>query len=77
VISNNVYNQWFYAGSSSSEVGVVMAAMSHDGLVTVDNGGCVRLWQTALFYLDQSLKSWRRLIGEGEKELKVRLYRVK
>ncbi|ELU02005.1 hypothetical protein CAPTEDRAFT_192877 [Capitella teleta] len=71
VMSNHVYNQWFYSGASSAEVGVVMAGMSHDGLVTVDNGGCVRTWQTALFYLDQSLKSWRNLIGEGEKELKV------
>ena len=71
VINNSVYNQWYYAGCPSTEVGVVMAPMSHDGLVTVDNGGCVRQWQTALFYLDQSLKQWRGLIGEGEKELKV------
>ena len=46
--------------------------MSNDGLVTVDSGGCVRLWETALFNLDKSLKDWRSLLGEdGEKNLEV------
>ncbi len=40
--------------------------MSNDGLVTVDSGGCVRLWETALASLDESMAQWRGLIGQGD-----------
>ena len=46
--------------------------MSHDGVVTVDGGGCVRLWETALMNLDKSLRGWRSLLGEAsDKPLQV------
>ena len=51
---------------------VCLAAMSNDGLVTVDAAGNVRLWETALFNLDKSIGKWRDLIGGGmQEELKV------
>ena len=40
--------------------------MSNDGIVTVDSGGCVRLWETALASLDQSIEKWRGLIGKSD-----------
>ena len=43
-----------------------MSGMSNDGIVTVDSGGCVRLWETALASLDQSIEKWRGLIGKSE-----------
>ena len=47
--------------------------MSNDGLVTVDSGGCVRLWETALAALDESMSQWRGLIGQGDsRPLQVR-----
>jgi len=42
-----------------------MAGMSNDSLVTVDSGGCVRLWETAVFNLTKSLSQWRTLIGDA------------
>ncbi len=65
-MNRNDYNQWFFANSS---VNIVMADMSNDGLVTVDSGGCVRLWETAAVNLEKSIMEWRRLIGgKGEYE---------
>ena len=57
------YSQWY---SSGSDVNMVMAGMSNDGLVTVDGGGCVRLWETAVYFLQKSMEQWRSLIGEGD-----------
>ncbi len=46
--------------------------MSNDGVVTVDSGGCVRLWEMSLASIDQSIEKWRGLIGKGDGEpLKV------
>ena len=67
-LTQSVYNQWidwYSAGSGSSYVTVLMAAMSNDALVTVDSGGCVRLWETAIFNLTKSLSQWRSMIGEA------------
>ena len=51
---------------------IVMANMSHDGIVTVDGGGCVRLWETSLMNLDRSLRGWRSLLGGAtDKPLQV------
>jgi hypothetical protein len=38
--------------------------MSNDGLVTVDNAGTVRLWETGTANLEKSLLEWRRMIGD-------------
>jgi len=70
-----VYNQWYYAGIDTSHAGVLMAGMSNDGLVTVDSGGTVRLWETAVFNLTKSLSQWRSLIGDAslQQNLQVQL----
>ncbi len=55
-----------------ADVNVFMAPMSNDGLVTVDIGGCVRLWETALVHLERSLGEWRNMIGyHDDKPLQV------
>jgi len=53
---------WLY---SSSQLPLYLAAGSNQGLVTVDAGGCVRLWETSLFSLEKSLMEWRQMIGSG------------
>lgn len=63
--NQSVYNQWYYAGFGSTHIAVLMAGMSNDGLVTVDGGGCVRLWETAVFNLTKSLSRWRTMIGDA------------
>jgi len=60
-----VYNQWYYSGTGSSHTGILMTATSNDGLVTVDSGGSVRLWETAAFNLTKSLSQWRAMIGDA------------
>jgi hypothetical protein len=53
---------WLY---SSSQLPLYLAAGSGQGLVTVDAGGCVRLWETSLFSLEKSLMEWKQMIGSG------------
>lgn len=43
-----------------------MAVMSNDGLVTVDSGGCVRLWEMAMYQLGDSVNKWQQMIGDGQ-----------
>ena len=51
---------------------IVMAPLSGDGLVTVDAGGRVRLWETGVGNLKRSLDEWRKLIGDDdERSLQV------
>lgn len=57
------YTSWLYDISDSS---VLMAPASNDGLVTVDTGGCIRMWETALVNIERSLEEWRRMIGHGD-----------
>ena len=73
VTNTSVYNQWYYAGIGSSNFGVLLADMSNDGVVTVDSGGGVRVWETAVFNLSRSLRQWRNMIGENDnRPLQVR-----
>ena len=37
--------------------------MSNDGVVTVDNAGTVRLWETGTASLEKSILEWRKMIG--------------
>ena len=78
VSNQSVYNQWYYAGVVTASTGVLMASMSNDGLVTVDSGGCVRLWETAVFNLTSSLSRWRTMIGDASSlhNLQVRVSSV-
>ncbi|KAG7501738.1 von Willebrand factor A domain-containing 8 [Solea senegalensis] len=57
------YTSWL---SRLSETDVVMAPLGSGGVVTVDVGGCVRLWETGLDTLQRSLMEWRNMIGSED-----------
>ncbi|PNF24075.1 hypothetical protein B7P43_G04705, partial [Cryptotermes secundus] len=63
---------WLY---SSSQLPMYLAAGSNQGLVTVDAGGCIRLWETSLFSLEKSLSEWRQMIGSERKYLQLTVER--
>uniref|UniRef100_A0A7N8XB65 von Willebrand factor A domain-containing protein 8 n=1 Tax=Mastacembelus armatus TaxID=205130 RepID=A0A7N8XB65_9TELE len=54
------YTSWL---SKVSESDVLIAALGSGGVVTVDMGGYVRLWETGLDNLQRSLMEWRNMIG--------------
>ncbi|KAG8000987.1 von Willebrand factor A domain-containing protein 8 [Nibea albiflora] len=54
------YTNWL---SKVSESDVLMAPLGSGGVVTVDMGGYVRLWETGLDTLQRSLMEWRNMIG--------------
>ncbi len=43
-----------------------MAPLDSGGVVTVDMGGYVRLWETGLDNLQRSLLEWRNMIGADD-----------
>ncbi|XP_076011540.1 von Willebrand factor A domain-containing protein 8 isoform X2 [Genypterus blacodes] len=57
------YTNWL---SKISESDVVIAGLSSGGVVTVDMGGYVRLWETGLDSLQRSLMEWRNMIGSED-----------
>ncbi|XP_060945197.1 von Willebrand factor A domain-containing protein 8 [Limanda limanda] len=54
------YTSWL---SKVSESDVVIAPLGSGGVVSVDMGGYVRLWETGLDSLQRSLLEWRTMIG--------------
>lgn len=54
------YTNWL---TKVSESDVVIAPLGSGGIVTVDMGGYVRLWETGLDSLQRSLMEWRNMIG--------------
>uniref|UniRef100_A0A8C9W2Q1 von Willebrand factor A domain-containing protein 8 n=1 Tax=Scleropages formosus TaxID=113540 RepID=A0A8C9W2Q1_SCLFO len=54
------YTAWM---SKVSNTYVVLAPMGSGGIVTVDMGGCVRIWETGLDNLQRSLLEWKSMIG--------------
>lgn len=52
---------------ANSDHDIVVAPTSDNGLVTVDAGGCVRLWETSGLSLQRSLTEWKRMIGNEDK----------
>ncbi|XP_061081457.1 von Willebrand factor A domain-containing protein 8 [Conger conger] len=54
------YTNWL---SKVSDTDVVLAPLGAAGVVTVDMGGYVRLWETGLDSLQRSLLEWRNMIG--------------
>lgn len=48
-----------------------IALKSNQDLVTVDAGGCVRLWETSLANIEQSLGAWRRMLDDGNENLQM------
>lgn len=57
------YTTWL---SKISDADALLAPLGKVGLVTVDMGGGVRLWETGLESLQQSLQEWRNMIGQED-----------
>ncbi|XP_028846499.1 von Willebrand factor A domain-containing protein 8 [Denticeps clupeoides] len=57
------YTAWI---SKVSDTDVLLAPMGSGGVVTVDMGGYVRLWETGLDSLQRSLLEWRNMIGSED-----------
>ncbi|KAG7260161.1 hypothetical protein CRUP_020892, partial [Coryphaenoides rupestris] len=49
-----------------SDSDVLLAGLGSGNVVTVDTGGCVRLWETGLDNLQRSLMEWRNMIGSED-----------
>ncbi|XP_069745676.1 von Willebrand factor A domain-containing protein 8 isoform X2 [Narcine bancroftii] len=62
-LSVSPYTQWL---SKISDTEVVIAGMGDGGVVTVDLGGHVRLWETGFDRLQRSLLEWRNMIGQQD-----------
>ncbi|XP_041921214.1 von Willebrand factor A domain-containing protein 8 isoform X1 [Alosa sapidissima] len=57
------YTAWI---SKLSDTDVLLAPLGTGGVVTVDMGGYVRLWETGLDNLQRSLMEWRGMIGSED-----------
>ncbi|XP_064030622.1 von Willebrand factor A domain-containing protein 8 isoform X3 [Pogoniulus pusillus] len=57
------YTSWL---AKISDADALLAPLGKVGLVTVDMGGGVRLWETGLESLQQSLQDWRNMIGQED-----------
>ena len=58
----SIYASW-YKQTYPDQV-LALAPMSNEGLVSVDNAGTVRLWETGVANLERSLTEWRRMVGD-------------
>ena len=56
------YTAWI---SAISDTDALLAEWDNSSVVTVDMGGRVRIWETGLERLQQSLMEWRNMIGQG------------
>ncbi|XP_011645711.1 von Willebrand factor A domain-containing protein 8 [Pogonomyrmex barbatus] len=59
--------QWLYA----KDLPLYASLTSNEGLVTIDAGGCVRLWETSITNIEKSLGAWRKMIGADEEKLQI------
>ncbi|KAL3055865.1 hypothetical protein OYC64_018546 [Pagothenia borchgrevinki] len=67
------YTGWL---SKVSESDVLLSDLGSGGVVTVDMGGYVRLWETGLDNLQRSLMEWRNMIGtEDGRPLQITIQR--
>lgn len=55
------YTSWI---SKISDNDILVASFNKTGVVTVDMGGNVRLWETNLENIQRSLQEWRTMIGQ-------------
>ncbi|KAM3607170.1 uncharacterized protein V6R79_002729 [Siganus canaliculatus] len=62
-MSVSPYTSWL---SKVSETDVLISPLGSGGVVTVDVGGYVRLWETGLDTLQRSLMEWRNMIGSED-----------
>ncbi|XP_077071835.1 von Willebrand factor A domain-containing protein 8 isoform X2 [Siphateles boraxobius] len=61
--STSPYTVWI---SKISDTDVLMAPLGSSGVVTVDMGGHIRVWETGLDNLQRSLLEWRNMIGSED-----------
>ncbi|XP_036613372.1 von Willebrand factor A domain-containing protein 8 [Trichosurus vulpecula] len=66
------YTTWL---STVSDTDALIAEWGKGGVVTVDMGGTVRLWETGLEHLQRSLMEWRNMIGQEEKAAQITINR--
>ncbi|XP_058132611.1 von Willebrand factor A domain-containing protein 8 [Dasypus novemcinctus] len=67
------YTTWL---SSITDTDALLAEWGKGGVVTVDMGGCVRLWETGLEHLQQSLMDWSNMIGQdGDAHMQITINR--
>ncbi|XP_041521188.1 von Willebrand factor A domain-containing protein 8 isoform X2 [Microtus oregoni] len=67
------YTAWISAVSATD---ALLAEWDKSGIVTVDMGGHVRLWETGLERLQQSLMEWRNMIGQdSDRPLQITIER--
>ncbi|KAM7321273.1 hypothetical protein ACRRTK_019365 [Alexandromys fortis] len=67
------YTAWI---SAVSDTDALLAEWDKGGIVTVDMGGRVRLWETGLERLQQSLVEWRNMIGQdSDRPLQITIER--
>ncbi|XP_012146606.2 von Willebrand factor A domain-containing protein c12.2 isoform X1 [Megachile rotundata] len=48
-----------------------VSSKSNQDLVTVDAGGCVRVWESSLANIEKSLGAWRRMVGDDNEKLQI------
>ena len=60
----SVYASW-YKQSYPDQI-LSLSSMSNEGIVSVDNSGTVRTWETGVANLEKSLTAWRKMIGEND-----------
>uniref|UniRef100_A0A8D0WJY1 von Willebrand factor A domain-containing protein 8 n=1 Tax=Sus scrofa TaxID=9823 RepID=A0A8D0WJY1_PIG len=67
------YTAWL---STISDTDALLAEWGQGGVVTVDMGGCIRLWETGLEHLQRSLMEWRNMIGqESDRPMQITINR--
>ncbi len=65
----SVYSSW-YKQTYPDQV-LSLAETSNEGLVTVDNSGTVRLWETGVANLERSYDEWRKMLGSQDPQLTI------
>uniref|UniRef100_A0A8C6AAP9 von Willebrand factor A domain-containing protein 8 n=1 Tax=Marmota marmota marmota TaxID=9994 RepID=A0A8C6AAP9_MARMA len=67
------YTTWL---STISDTDALLAEWDKSGVVTVDMGGHIRLWETGLEHLQRSLMEWRNMIGqESDRHMQITINR--
>ncbi|KAM8786530.1 von Willebrand factor A domain-containing protein 8 [Rhynchonycteris naso] len=66
------YTTWL---STISDTDALLAEWGNGGVVTVDAGGRIRLWETGLEHLQRSLMEWRNMIGQDDRHVQITIDR--
>uniref|UniRef100_G3R371 von Willebrand factor A domain-containing protein 8 n=1 Tax=Gorilla gorilla gorilla TaxID=9595 RepID=G3R371_GORGO len=61
--------------STISDTDALLAEWDKSGVVTVDMGGHIRLWETGLERLQRSLMEWRNMIGQDDRNMQITINR--